>query len=91
MLAALAALALLLACSGGSLPNPVDGLITKIDGNALTLRTEDGNEYAFRIADPTVGVDHLRVHQRDELPVRVTWSDRESTRVATTIADAPPR
>lgn len=70
-------------------PNPVEGLITGIEGTTLELRTDDGHSYRFEIADETVPVQHLRVHQRDELPVLITWEREGDTLLATTIADAP--
>jgi hypothetical protein len=89
----------LLACGPGepegsaagesSPPNPVEGLITAIEGTTVELRAEDGRSYRFEIADPTVPVQHLRVHLRDELPVLITWRAEDDGLVATTIADAP--
>jgi hypothetical protein len=94
-LAAASVLLSLLSCGPGepegsvaeesSPPNPVEGLITAIEGTSLELRAEDGRSYRFEIADPTVPVRHLR----DELPVLITWQTEGGGLVATTIADAP--
>lgn len=78
----------LLSCSS-SPPNPVDGLITAIDGRTLTLRTDAGDTYRFQIADPAVPLGHLRVHQRERLPVLITWRTEGEDLVAESIADAP--
>ena len=70
-------------------PNPVQGLIVEIDDDRMTVTTEGGRSYEFTIADPSVPVAHLRVHQRTRLPVRITWRSSDGRRRATTIADAP--
>lgn len=90
ILAGALAAAMLAGCSSAGPANPIDGLITGIEGRTLTLRTVGGDTMEFEIADPTVPVDHLRVHQGQKLPVRITWTRRGERLVATTIADAPP-
>jgi hypothetical protein len=69
-------------------PNPVTGLIVSLDNGELTLRADQEKEYVFTIADPTVPVKHLREHQRDRLPVRVSWQQEDDRLLATSIADA---
>lgn len=90
--AAACLLSLLCACGGETSPeppNPVDGHIVAIFDGELTLVTRDNSSYVFTIADPTVPVEHLREHQREGLPVRITWHREGDRLVATTIADAP--
>jgi hypothetical protein len=74
-------------------PNPVTGLIVFLEDGELTLRVDEEadqeeQEYVFTIADPTVPVKHLREHQRDRLPVRVSWQQEDDRLLATSIADA---
>jgi hypothetical protein len=82
------ALVVLLSCTS-SPPNPVSGLITGIEGSAMTVETDGGDVYRFRIGDPTVSAHHLQVHLRDRLPVLITWQPEGDDRVATSIVDAP--
>jgi hypothetical protein len=80
------------ACARESVPpNPVEGLITAIEGDRLSLESTNGDTYGFVIADPTVPLNHLRVHQRDRLPVHIVWVDGNGARRATSITDAPQR
>jgi hypothetical protein len=87
MTAALVLVALLSCSSSPS--NPVSGLITGIEGSAMTVETDEGDVYRFRIGDPAVPAQHLRVHLRDRLPVLITWREEEDGLVATSIVDAP--
>jgi hypothetical protein len=96
MLKLTAAIALLLVivtgCSQPQPPlpasNPVTGQIVSIKGTTLVLDPGGGENLSFEIADQTVTVDHLRVHQRDHLPVKITWRQNGASLVATIIADA---
>lgn len=74
---------------GGEPPNPVDGLIEDLNGDRMTVATDEDRSYEFVIDDPRVPVAHLRVHMRDRLPVRITWRADDGRRRATTIADVP--
>lgn len=76
---------------GSSTPttNPVVGLVASVDGDELVVKTDDGATYTFRNADSGVAVSHLRMHERDRLPVSVTWEDVDGTLEARIIGDAP--
>ena len=68
-------------------PNPVEGIIVAIEGEELTLETDGGDRHVFRIADPSVPVEHLDEHRSERLPVRITWRRDGERLLATTIAD----
>jgi hypothetical protein len=85
--AATLSVVLLIACSKGKPPNPVHGQIVNIKGQSLQLESDRGDKFWFDIDDPTVKVDHLRLHQQERLPVLITWEQRKDRFVATIIAD----
>lgn len=82
-------LAVLLACGTTARPptDPVVGLIESIDGSRMILVTSDGDRFSFLIEDPSVPLDHLKVHRDDRLPVSVDW-DGSGQLLAVKIEDA---
>ena len=78
----------------------VDGVVTRVEGTSptdvttFTVRTVDGRLIDFSVArlDLTAGAfpaGHLREHLATAQPVRVTYVEGASTRMAIRLEDAP--
>ena len=88
------------AVGSGAQRQVVVGIVTSVGGsspsdvNEFTLRTRDGQVLSFEVGTVESGGDafppgHLREHQANAEPVRVTYVDRGGSREAIRLADAP--
>jgi hypothetical protein len=88
------------AISGPEVPeSPIDGVVidvqrtSLVDVQGFTIRTEEGQEFEFRIGALENAAEfppsHLGEHMADGVPVRVTFDVAGTELVATHLDDAP--
>lgn len=95
-------LALCAACSGGggapaSPPRSlaletltVEGWITELEDDILSVRLYDGRQLIFSIEEPPVTRDYLAAHMEGRLPIRVTYRAIRGQLIPLEIEDACP-
>ncbi|MGH2703850.1 MAG: hypothetical protein ACRDJ4_01765 [Actinomycetota bacterium] len=69
-------------------PRTVDGLITELKGNKLSVRAVDGRQFIFLIDQAPVSRDYLEAHLLARQRIRVTYVVRENWSVPIKIEDA---
>ena len=74
----------LLACGDGG--RSYRGLVTDVSEERITVTGEDGPR-TFRYAPGLVPLEHLVLHEQEQLPVVVHWETRDDEPFATAIDD----
>jgi hypothetical protein len=69
-------------------PRTVDGLITELKENRLSLRAVDGRQFIFLIDQAPVSRDYLEAHFLARQRIRITYVVRENWSVPIRIEDA---
>lgn len=65
----------------------VTGYITDIQPGTISVRSADGQTIQFKNNSST-DIEHLKQHESENLPVKVSWKQEANQKIALEISDA---